>query len=880
MLRYVPILVAVLTFLFSLSVTHGLWQNAQASNQRYLQTEFDFRVRETTTQIVQRMDTYEQVLRSTKAHLQGDLHTVRNEFQSYVKTLGLAEKFPGIQAIGISEIIPASEVETHIASVRGEGFKMYTVWPSHERQFYTSITRIEPFDPLNRRAFGFDMYSEPVRRAAMERARDTGTAALTGRVILVQEFQTDIQAGFLMYLPVYQRGLPTNTIEQRHENILGWVYAPFRINDFMRGLGGERSTDLDITLYDGTAMSDQACLFGCSPSSKSSLLHATGAITIAGRPWTLDIRSTPAFERRLVNNTPWFIAVGGATTAVLLSVLIWSLATGRTRALSLARKITEELKASHDHLEAEQRRIKVILENSHEAFVAIDTRGAITDWNRQAERTFGWSAIDVIGSNLEEVIIPQDQRAAHNEGFRRFVLTGTGPVINNRIEVMALHRDGRLIPIELAIVAITGESGYTANAFIRDLTERKEIEKREAQRQRALEETRQALQHAQKLEAVGKLTGGVAHDFNNVLQIISGNIQLLQHDIGTKEQRDKRLLDILSAVDKASNLSSQLLAFARRQPLRPQVVNICILLDRMDDMLRRALGAAIAVERAVWTTYCNTIVDPDQLENVILNLVINARDAMQGQGKLVIEVSHMVLDDKYVQPVPELSPGPYVMLAISDTGTGMAAEVMEQAFEPFFTTKPVGEGTGLGLSMAYGFVKQSGGHIKIYSELGHGTTVRIYLPSVNEPEQASPTKANVDIVAGGSETILVVEDDVNVQSSVVAMLEGLGYRVLKANDGASALQVLEGGAAVDLLFTDVVMPGPVQSTALVEQAKNRIPNISVLFTSGYTRNAIVHGGRLAPGVTLLSKPYRREQLARTIRQLLDQKSSVSKMTWV
>jgi CheY-like chemotaxis protein len=251
---------------------------------------------------------------------------------------------------------------------------------------------------------------------------------------------------------------------------------------------------------------------------------------------------------------------------------------------------------------------------------------------------------------------------------------------------------------------------------------------------------------------------------------------------------------------------------------------------------------------------------------VILNLAINARDAMKGEGRLTLELNNAMLDDDYVLHEPEVAAGQYVMLAISDTGCGMPPEVVARAFEPFFTTKREGEGTGLGLSMAYGFVKQSNGHIRIYSEVGSGTTIKIYLPRSMQPEVELPNLRNAP-VTGGSETILVVEDDLAVQATVVDMLQALGYRVLKANDGQGALTILRSGIPVDMLFTDVVMPGPVRSIEVARQAKEMFPDIEVLFTSGYTQNAIVHGGRLDPGVELISKPYRRDELARKIRQL-------------
>ena len=398
--------------------------------------------------------------------------------------------------------------------------------------------------------------------------------------------------------------------------------------------------------------------------------------------------------------------------------------------------------------------------------------------------------------------------------------------------------------------------------------------------QRSEEERRvaeQALLQSQKMEALGKLTGGVAHDFNNVLQVIAGNLQLLGRMARNDEAGTRRIQAAMTGVDRGARLASHLLAFARKQPLAPAVVNVGRLVRDMDDMLRRALGASVELETVVGGGLWNSLVDPAFLENALLNLAINARDAMGGNGRLTIEAGNASLDDDYAAQHSEVTPGQYVMIAVSDTGTGMSAEVMERAFEPFFTTKADGLGTGLGLSMVYGFVKQSEGHVKIYSEAGHGTTVRMYLPRTTAAEPALvPARTDPDML-GGSETILVVEDDAQVRESVVDTLGGLGYRVLKAADAQSALTVLESGVPVDLLFTDVVMPGPLRSPELARRARVLQPDIEVLFTSGYTENAIVHGGRLDAGVALLSKPYRQEQLADKIRHMLNNREQVMQL---
>ncbi|MDQ0455592.1 hybrid sensor histidine kinase/response regulator [Rhizobium paknamense] len=393
------------------------------------------------------------------------------------------------------------------------------------------------------------------------------------------------------------------------------------------------------------------------------------------------------------------------------------------------------------------------------------------------------------------------------------------------------------------------------------------LEHRIEERTQELEQTQEVLRQSQKMEAIGNLAGGIAHDFNNLLQVVAGNLQLLARHVAGNVKANQQLENALTATMRGARLASQLLSFSRRQPLAPKVINLGRLVRDMDHMVRRSLGEAIEIETIVGGGLWNTLVDPTNVETAVLNLAINARDAMEGRGKLTIEIGNAYLDDDYVRSTPDVGPGQYVMLAVTDTGPGIPADIIEKVFDPFFTTKPEGKGTGLGLSMVYGFVKQSGGHVRIYSEVGSGTTVKLYLP--RSLEQEDVVQNTPLAIVGGSETVLVVEDDEAVRETAVSLLMDLGYTVLKARDAAAGLVVLDSGVAIDLLFTDVVMPGPLKSTELARRAKERLPAIGVLFTSGYTENSIVHDGKLDAGIQFLSKPYTRDQLARKVRQIID-----------
>jgi PAS domain S-box-containing protein len=495
-------------------------------------------------------------------------------------------------------------------------------------------------------------------------------------------------------------------------------------------------------------------------------------------------------------------------------------------------------------VQARTRELDRIWNVSEDLFVTCDAELACRNANAAWQRVLGWDPAALDGVRLDTLVDAADL-PRWNDARAALVRSGRAKDVDVRMR----RREGAPRWMSWNLQA-EGDVVYGSG---RDITRRMELEGQ--------------LSQVQKMETVGKLTGGVAHDFNNLLQVVSGNLQLLARDVAGNTRAETRVRNALAGVTRGAKLASQLLAFGRRQPLEPKVLNVGRLIQGMDDMLRRALGEAIEVEMVVSGGLWNAFADPAQIENAVLNLAINGRDAMEGNGKLTIEAGNAMLDDTYASRHADVTAGQYVMLAVTDTGCGMTPDVLAQAFEPFFSTKPEGKGTGLGLSMVYGFVKQSGGHVKIYSEPGHGTTVRLYLPRSSAPaDDAVPAPATA--ARGGTETILVAEDDDAVRATAVEMLGAMGYRVLKARDAASAMSIIDSGVEIDLLFTDVVMPGPMRSPELARRAKERLPGIGVLFTSGYTENAIVHGGRLDPGVELLAKPYTQEALARKVRHVL------------
>jgi PAS domain S-box-containing protein len=517
----------------------------------------------------------------------------------------------------------------------------------------------------------------------------------------------------------------------------------------------------------------------------------------------------------------------------------------------VGRDMTESRLAQETLRESEQL-ARGIIDTALDAFVQMDDQGTITDWNPQAENIFGWSRAEAVGTRLSKLIVPDVHRDAHKAGLERFLRTGEGAILGRRFEIEAMRRDGKEIKVELSVTELRRRNGFVFNGFMRDLTDKIAAEDR--------------IRQAEKMEAVGQLTGGIAHDFNNILTVITGTIEILADAVKGEPQLAAITRMIDEAASRGADLTQHLLAFARKQPLEPKATDVNTLIIDTAKLLQRTLGEHVEIESVFDDESCPAIVDPNQLATAILNLALNARDAMPDGGKLIIETGFVTLDDNYTRMHSDVRPGRYAMIAVSDTGTGIPAAILDKVFNPFFTSKGPGKGTGLGLSMVYGFIKQSAGHIMIYSEEGHGTTIKMYLPPATGALPAAEP-ALAPAVEGGHETILVVEDDTLVRNYVLAQLHSLGYVTLDAANATEALVLAHTGHPFDLLFTDVIMPG-MNGRQLADEILKVRPGLRVLFTSGYTENAIMHHGRLDEGVLLLAKPYRKSDMAIMIRKAL------------
>ncbi len=510
--------------------------------------------------------------------------------------------------------------------------------------------------------------------------------------------------------------------------------------------------------------------------------------------------------------------------------------------------------AARADAEERQARLRAILESAVDAIITINDQGMIESLNPATEQLFGYPAAEMIGHNVS-LLMPEPDRSAHDGYIRRYLETGERRIIGTGREVLARRQDGSCFPADISVSEVVFDGRRLFTGVIHDNSAR-----------RAAEEQ---LHHAQKMEAVGQLTGGIAHDFNNLLTVVIGNLEMLEARVADDKSRSL-VRQAGEAAELGAELIDRLLTFARRRSLEPQRMDLNELILGLDDILRRALGETIDLSILLSPNLWQLRSDPGQLENAILNLCFNARDALGDGGQVTIETANVEIDGAAMAGDPEVSPGSYVRLSVSDDGPGMAPEVQARAFEPFFTTKEPGVGTGLGLSMVYGFARQSGGFVTIKSETGQGTTVSLFLPRWEGTlADAEPGGSEGEGARGHGETVLVVEDDERVRQVAAQRLRSLGYRVREAGSGQAALNALEKHDGIELLFTDIIMPGGMSGRELAVAVREMHPDVKVLYTSGYAAEATAQRGALGPGEALLAKPYRTAELAVQLRRILD-----------
>jgi PAS domain S-box-containing protein len=731
--------------------------------------------------------------------------------------------------------------------------------PAANRVGYTPIVIENRFDGKPT-WLGFDVSMDPSRRRTLALARDSGAP----KSMMVPNATDPMGPTYLVFRPIYAGVAIPETVDARRAQLKGYVVGVFRVLDVITAaMSGTPPLSESIHFHlsnhtDERPSEDSSDLVAVYSAKDRSLIAARSSTTppaeytfsrsfvVSGEQWRLVSYFSPAAVGEQRASSPIILLLAG----LLLTAVLAFTVTGRIRQVSLIQtrvdRRTAELRKTNTQLAA-------LIDASPYSIVCIDAESRVILWNAAAEKLFGYSAKEIIGRPYP-LVVPEEE-AEFSDRLRRL---SSGEVLRN-LASHRRHQGGTTIDTSSSASAFYDTAGSLLGIMfvIEDTRERDAVQNQ--------------LRQAQKMEAIGQLTGGIAHDFNNLLGVILGNLDLLAERFDAGEEKDLTEAAIQAAL-RGAELIRRLLAYARRQPLAPQLTQPAPLLQATAKLLRRSLGENISLKVEILEGIWPVRIDVSQLESSLLNLAVNARDAMPNGGRLIIEATNVCIDRHAVALNVEATPGDYVLLTVSDTGSGMSPDVVARVFEPFYTTKG-NRGTGLGLSMVHGFVKQSGGYSKIYSEPGRGTTIRIYLPRALDGSVSEPDITRSDVPTGDQEVILVVEDNAAMRNLAVLHLGSLGYRTMSAADGVSALAVIKSGAPIDLLFTDFVMPGGLDGQALAAAARQLRPELKILFTSGFTAAAASAAVDDRFSSNLLSKPYRKADLARRVRMMLQASES-------
>ncbi len=843
--RWLP---PALVLTVGLSMVAMFWAEHREADLMRGQQAYEARVSSLLEEIDHQLNAHAQILRGGVGLFHASVSVERQEWNAYVEQLQLAQQYPGLLGVGFSQVIEPADLPAHVDAIRAEGFAEYTIRPAGKRDLYTSIVYLEPFAGSNRAAFGFDMFSEPTRAAAMRRAGESGQPAMSGKVELAQGSQGSTPTGFLMYMPIYRKDRPLNTAAERWAALQGFVFSPNRMGDLMGQILRGKNLDIGFAIYDGAEIGDATRMFASDVREyEPRPYQSTHVLSTHGRLWTIHLYSRPDFMAATQPGHEHVTAWQSTMLSTLLgSALVLSLAfvtyiINRQRLMAQAAAVDLSV------------RTHAIVDTVVDGILTVDDAGTVETVNPAMAHIFGWSKADIVGKNIQ-MLMPEPYRRDHGVPMRDYVMSGPAIEVGIRREVVGRRKGGSVFPMDLAFSEMTVADKRMFTGIIRDVTERTNMEaaqrdmnaslerlvtertaELEAQRRdkeqllnaigegiyrlnrdglvtfinpaggrilgyavdelidqpmhrkchhtqmdgqpfpladSAVHKTlkdgqvrrigndvmwrkdgsmatveyictplydeegklagvtvvfrdvteRRALEaqlaQSLKMEAVGQLTGGIAHDFNNLLSIIVGNLDLAADTLAASCRERPLIENALNGALRGAELVKQLMAYSRRQTLTSAVTNLNEQIANMEELLDRALGETIAVKTVPALDLWPALVDPAQFESAILNLAINARDAMPNGGTLTIETHNATLDEAYVAQNSTVTVGDYVCISISDNGIGMSPEVAERVFEPFFTTKETGKGTGLGLSMVYGYVKQSCGHIVVYSEVG------------------------------------------------------------------------------------------------------------------------------------------------------------------
>jgi len=804
------------------------------------------------SRIADRMKDQEQLLRAGTAVFTAFPKLTRSDWRIFVQGQSIERQLPGLQGVGFSLLIRPADLAAHTASVRSEGFPTYAVSPPGNREVYTSIVYLEPFSGRNLRAFGFDMYTEPVRRTAMERARDTGEPALSGKVVLVQETNTDVQPGALMYAPVYRRGQPVDTVEQRRAALFGWVYSPYRMRDLMQGTLApgtlDPRTSFRLVLFDGEGPDSRALLYDSDatkpPPQPGSGLALEVPMVSSGRLWTL--RFTARDSSELADLTKaWLMFAFGTGVSLLLAGLWASLLGARSRAQRLAANLTLEVR------EREQR-VRLLLDSTAEGIYGIDLDGLCTFANAACLRLLGYSSLDeLLGKNMHWLIHNRHADGSHFPVEECRIFQAFTRRENAHVDDEVFWRaDGTSFPAEYWSYT-EGDDGRVLGAVVSflDVSERKAAE-------RENQDLNRLLQRTQKLESVGVLAGGLGHDFNNLLAGMAGHIELAKLNLTQKkfDEAAVRLGKVDAVFARAKALSHQLLTFAkggapvkRREDLVPLIREWVEFAFSGSEILPE-----VDVAPNLWQCDC----DSQQISQALENLLINAKQVTPPGGKIQIRAFN--LDSEPLR----------VRLEVIDHGPGISPEILDKIFDPFFTTKA--SGSGLGLAIAYSIARRHGGVMHVDTELGKGSTFALELPALADREASLAPEAEAAYT--GSGVALVMDDEEALRDTVGGMLESFGFEVLVAKEGGEALALHAAaeaaGKPVSLVLLDLTVPGAMGGWETARRLKSGGSGAVVLVMSGYSQEGSSDEPRSNDVQGRLAKPFLRKELAQMLRRVI------------
>jgi len=812
------------------------------------------------------------------------IHVSRQEFSRYAKSV--LPRYPGIQAFSWNPLVPDKERTDYESLAREEGLENFKftertrenklVTADHRKE-YIIVYYIEPLE-TNKPALGFDIASNPARLKAITKGFNTAKLSATDRITLVQE--SGDQIGILLLLPIYRQGALLKTMAERFENRKGFVVEVIRIGDVIEAaLEGFADEGINLYLYDLSADVKKRSLY-YRPSRLSGMpeqpmaekaiqkgLYWNETFDFAGRQWKLILSPSSFYLKSRQMWQAWMVLF---SSLFLTSILAFYLFKKLRYTVEIERKINQEIRANQQLAaeiserqqaeaalrESEARYRKLFISNPHPMWIYDLETLAFLDVNDAAISHYGYSRQEFLSMTIKDIRPAEDvPRLIEN-------IAQVGEGLDKAGVWRHIRKDGSVIEVEITSHVFVFDAHRTELVLVNDITDRRRIEGER-------EELQAQLLQAQKMESVGRLAGGVAHDFNNMLGVILGRAEMMFMEIKPGDSPYTDLQEIYKAAQRSADLTRQLLAFARKQAIAPLILDLNETVEGMLKMLRRLIGEDIDLVWKPDTHLWPVRVDPAQVDQVLANLCVNARDAIYGTGKVTIETDNVFFDKDYCASHTDVKPGQYVMLAVSDDGCGMGKETLENLFEPFFTTKEVGEGTGLGLAMIYGIVKQNNGFINVSSEPGLGTTFKLYLPRSTEVGEAGG-EPMAKTIEHGSETVLLVEDEASILRLGTAVLEKFGYKVLAASTPGQAISMAEQcDGTIHILVTDVVMP-EMNGKELKKRIEKTRPRIKVLFMSGYTDDVIVHRGILDGDVNFLQKPFSVNSLADMVRKVLDQ----------